>query len=75
MEDNIIKLDFITRHDIDSAGMLNSIAEQKPKNAFVIAWPEDGKMPSYHCNTSDMPVVLIRLQEFIHKFYNGDFNG
>lgn len=70
---DVIKLDFITRHDLGADGMLKSIAEEKPKYAFVIVWPEDGTTPTYHSNTGDMPVVLMRLHHFLHKYYNGDF--
>lgn len=70
----IIKFPGITKHDIDAAEMLNEISVEKPKYAFVICWPENGEMPSYHSNTSDTPVILMRLQEFIHKYYNGDFD-
>lgn len=56
--------------------MFDGIIElNNPKHAFVICWPEDGKLPSYHSTTGDIPVVLLRLQEFIHKYYNGEFNG
>lgn len=55
--------------------MLRNIADNdKPKHAFVICWPEDGSMPTYHCTTKDVGVVLMRLQEFIHKWFNGEFN-
>jgi len=70
---NVIKVDFITRHTLDSKEMLTEIAKDNPKNTFVICWPESGELPTYHCNTGDMPVVLLRLQQFIHKYYNGDF--
>ncbi len=71
---NVIKLPIITTHDINTKEMLETIAKTEPENAFVIVWPNDGSMPTYHCNTSDMPVVLMRIQEFIHKYYNGDFS-
>jgi len=73
--DNVIDFTGITRLDIDSSRMLRNIADEKPRCAFVITWPEDGSMPSYYSNTTDMAVVLLRLQQFIHKYYNGDFNG
>ena len=68
MTNNIIKL------YNDAPGILRAIADEEPKNVFVIAWPNDGSMPTYHSSTSDTPVVLMRLQEFIHKYYNGDFS-
>ena len=64
----------ITKHDLQADVMLQNIAEEKPKNAFVIAWPEDGSMPTYHSSTGDTPVVLMRIQEFVHKYYSGDFS-
>lgn len=71
----IIELPYlVTRHDIDAADMLSSIAEDKPDNAFVIVWPADGSMPTYHSSTSDVPVVLMRLQEFMHKYFSGEFD-
>ena len=74
MSNNVIKIDFYTDKDIDASKMLEAIAEEKPKNAFVIVWPEDGSLLTYHSSTGDTPVVLLRLQEFIHKYYNGDFD-
>jgi hypothetical protein len=70
---DVYTLNCITTLDISASQMLINISEDKPKNAFVIAWPEDGSMPTYHSSTSDVPVILLRLQEFIHKYYNGDF--
>jgi hypothetical protein len=64
----------ITKHDIQADEMLRNIAESAPNHAFVVAWPEDGGMPTYHCSTGDIPVVLMRVQEFIHKYYSGDFS-
>lgn len=71
----IVQFPGITRLDIDTANMLRNIADSEPAFAFVITWPEDGSMPEYFCNTSDTPIVLMRLQQFIHKYYNGDFSG
>lgn len=73
MNGNVIKFPGITKHDIQADDMLRSIAENKPLHAFVICWPEDGSMPTYHSSTADTPVVLMRLNEFIHQYYNGDF--
>lgn len=70
---NVLKFPAITRHDISTKEMLVNIAESNPSNAFVIVWHSDESMPTYHSNTSYMPVVLMRVQEFIHKYYNGDF--
>lgn len=74
MSAEIIKLDINTRLDIPAGKMLREIAKEKPENAFVIAWPNDGAMPEYYSSTGDIPVVLMRLQEFAHKYYNGDFS-
>lgn len=63
----------ITKHSLEADEMLKTIAESKPNDAFVICWPQDGKMPTYHCSTGNIPVVLMRVQEFIHKYYSGDF--
>lgn len=70
---NIIKFPALWYSDLDAAQMLNNIAAEKPKHAFVIAWPEDGSMPTYHSSTSDTPVILYRIQEFVHKLYSGEF--
>lgn len=70
---NVIKLDLFTKNDIDSQYMLRNIADSDPENVFVICWPKDGTMPTYHSSTNDTSVVLLRIQEFIHRFYNGDF--
>jgi len=72
---NIVQFDGFTSLDIDTAEMLRNIADEKPANAFVVVWPEDGSLPTYHSNTSDVPVILMRLNEFIHQYYNGDFNA
>jgi hypothetical protein len=61
--------DFVTRHDIPAENMLRAIADEEPDHAFVICWPKDGSMPTYHSTTSDMPVVLHRLQTFIHRYF------
>lgn len=55
----------LTEGDINCSDMLREIAKGEPKNAFVICWPEDGGMPSYHSSSGDMPVILFRLQTFI----------
>ena len=72
---DVVKLDIFTKKDISAADMLTNIAEQKPSNCFVIVWPSDETMPTYHSSTGDVAVVLMRCQEFIHKFYNGDFSA
>lgn len=46
-----------------------------PNHAFVIVWNKDGSLPTYHSTTEDMSVILMRLQEFVHKYYNGDFGN
>lgn len=74
MTDNIVKIEYYNTKDINTADMLKAIAEENPKNAFVVVWPEGGSMPTYHCNTSDVAVVLMRVNEFVHKYYNGDFD-
>jgi hypothetical protein len=70
---NVITLPIVTKLDIKAPDMLRAIADDEPKNAFVIAWPGDGTRPTYHSSTADMAVVLMRVQQFIHKFYEGDF--
>jgi hypothetical protein len=71
---NVKKFNGVTKHNINASDMLKAIAEEKPNHSFVICWPEDGSLPTYHSSTGDMPIILMRLQEFIHKYYNGDFN-
>lgn len=72
---DVIKLDkLMTRLDINASSMLKEIAKSKPKHAFVICWPEDGKKPEYYSSTGDTPVVLMRLREFEHKYFSGDFD-
>jgi hypothetical protein len=70
----IIHLEIVTKHDISAAKMLREIAKSKPAHAFVIVWPESGADPTYHSSTADAPVVLYRIQEFIHKYYNREFD-
>lgn len=53
--------------------MLRHIADSNPRHAFVIVWPEDGSLPTYHSSTGDVPTILMRLNEFSHKWYSGDF--
>lgn len=60
---------FITKCDIPADSMLREIAKSEPDHAFVVCWPKDGSFPTYHCTTSDMPVVLHRLQTFIHRYF------
>lgn len=74
MTDNVIKMPGICYSASPAVDMLRNIADGSPKNAFVITWPENGDMPTYWSSTGDLPVVLMRLNEFIHKSYNGDFN-
>jgi predicted xylose isomerase-like sugar epimerase len=62
-----------TTQDISAPDMLRHIADNNPAQAFVVCWPNDGSMPTYHSSTGEVPEVLMRVQEFIHKFYNGEF--
>lgn len=71
--DNIVDFKGPYYGEIRVPDMLQAIAETKPNHAFVITWPEEGAMPAYHSSTSDIAIILLRLQEFIHKYYNGDF--
>lgn len=73
MTDNVVKLPGICYSSTPAVDMLRNIADGEPKHAFVIAWPADGKLPAYYSSTGDLPIVMLRIQEFIHKFYNGDF--
>jgi len=59
--------------DLNASNMLRAIADQEPNHAFVIVWPKDDSMPTYHSSTGDIPVVLMRTQQFIHKYFNNDF--
>lgn len=71
---NIIPFRGVTKSELSASDMLKNIADDcKPKHAFVICWYEDG-LPSYHSSTGDAPVVLYRLQEFMHKEFSGDFS-
>jgi hypothetical protein len=71
---NVINFPGAYYSNIDATPMLQSIAAtEDPKYAFVIVWPEDGGQPSFHSNTSDVPVILYQLQRFIHKYFDGDF--
>ena len=69
----VVKLNIFTKVDIKPSDMLRAIADEEPDNVFLVVWPKDGSMPSYHSSTGDMPVILMRIQEFVHKYYNGDF--
>ncbi len=67
--------ELITNHDLKADEMLRYIADGEPNDAFVIVWPKDGSMPTYHSSTGNTPIVLMRIQQFIHKYYSGDFSG
>jgi len=69
----IIHIKQYTSCEISAEEMLRNISKESPANAFVMFWPNDGSMPTYHCSTGDMPVIMMRIQQFIHKYYNGDF--
>ena len=69
---NIIKFPGITNLDIDSAEMLTEIAKEKPEHVFVVTWNDEGDA-NYHSNTGDIAEVLLQLNQFIHKYYSGDF--
>lgn len=60
--------------DTAASDTLHAIAKDDPKFVFVIAWPKDGTRATYHSNTSDVPTIVLRLQQFIHKLFNGDFS-
>lgn len=70
---NVIKFPSGINPELDSAEMLQEIAKDAPKKVFVICWTQDGSKPTYHSNTGDHAVTLMRLQHFIHKMYNGEF--
>lgn len=70
---DVIQFSTLTKLDLESETMLEEIAKSKPDFCFVICWPKDGGMPTYHSNTGDAPTVIYRLQEFIHKELSGDF--
>jgi hypothetical protein len=53
--------------------VIEGVLANKPAHLFIIAWPSDGSKPTYHSTTSDAPVILMRLAEFQHKYFNGDF--
>lgn len=53
--------------------MLRNIADEQPSHAFVITWPKDGKPPSYHSSTEDVPVIVHRLLTFLSKLYGGEY--
>jgi hypothetical protein len=69
----VIHLHDITQRDLSAADILREIANEAPNHAFVVVWGKDGDLPTYHSTTGDMPTVLMRINEFIHKYYNGDF--
>ncbi|TXH54894.1 MAG: hypothetical protein E6Q97_09915 [Desulfurellales bacterium] len=70
---NIVKFPGKVYQDLPADEMLAAIAEQKPLKVFVIVWPEDGTRPTYHSNTSDIPVIVLRIQQFLHKLFSGVF--
>ena len=71
--DNVVKLDIDTRLDISAADMLRAIADEDPDNVFLVVWPNSEEMPTFHSSTSDEPVILMRLNQFIHDYYSGKF--
>jgi len=73
MTDNVVKFPGLWHSDLKADEMLRAIAAEGPGHAFVIVWPEDGSMPTYHSSTADTPCVVYRINEFLHKLYGGDF--
>lgn len=72
-KDNVVRLQTLTKLDIPVDVVLENIKEEDYNHIFLIGWPKDGSMPKYHSTTGDAPVVMHRLNDFIHKFYNGEF--
>lgn len=72
-EDNIVNFPGEFHGNLSADEMLRNLADEEPKCAFVICWPKDGGWPTFHSNTKDIPVILLRMHQFIHKVLNGDF--
>ncbi len=61
------------RRELIASDILRAIADEEPDKVFLVVWPKDGSLPTYHSNTKDIETILLRLNQFIHKYYNGDF--
>lgn len=72
-DDNVIKLNITTTLDLSCPEMLRNIADENPKHAFLIVWPEDGSEPTYSSSMADTPLVVYHIQEFLHKLYANNF--
>ncbi|MDI1227390.1 MAG: hypothetical protein PSY14_06885 [bacterium] len=68
---NIIKFPGVFYGDLPAEHVLTNIAAEKPKHVFLIVWPADGSMPTYHSSTGDVPVILYRMAEFQHMLFSG----
>lgn len=53
----------------------NIIKENNPRHAFVIGWDNIRGRATFHSTTGDNTVIIFRLQEFMHRFYNGEYDG
>lgn len=54
--------------------LLRELKSRNPKYCFAIEWPENGDEPIFHTSTSDMPVLTLRLQNFLSELYAGKHN-
>lgn len=67
------KLNFPPRPE-STEELLKELINRKPKYVFAIEWPEDESMPICHTSTSSMPVLALRLQNFLTDLYSGKYD-
>lgn len=72
-KDNVVRLDCITRLNLNAADILIEISESNPSDVFVIVTKSDGEV-TYHSSSADMCKLAFEVQRFIHKVFNGEFN-
>lgn len=69
-----VKLDSLKTKPLEAREMLRSVAEENPKEAFLIVWPEDGPTEVYNHTERDAASLVHTLNTFIHQIYNGDYD-
>jgi hypothetical protein len=74
MSADIIDYPGITIQSLNAPDVLREIADENPKHAFVIMWPKDGRCPTFHSSTEDMPVILYQIERFKHFIFSGGFD-
>jgi len=73
MTAKIIQFTGLTCLNLDAASILRNIADENPENAFVITWSNEERESKFYSSNAITSEILMRLNEFIHRYYNGEF--